>query len=341
MISDFRSDTVTRPTPEMRQAMARAEVGDDVFGDDPTVLKLEIKIAELLGKEASIFVPTGSMGNQLAIALQTRPGEEILVGDQSHIFHYEMAGPALHSGVQCHPVRSGASGRMDPEHLVGAIRPASPYLPRTSLLCLENTHNLAGGAVIPLAHMEECAAIARERGLAVHLDGARIWNAAGESGIPLSRYSSLADTVMVCLSKGLGAPIGSMLAGTGELIRRARKVRKAFGGGMRQVGILAAAGLVALEHRKKLRADHLLARKIAGELSEIPGLICEAQATETNIVLVDLAGDPPRARVWREKLEKMGVLVLDMGPRRIRIMTHRDVNSEDGKHLVDAFSKLS
>jgi threonine aldolase len=340
MKADFRSDTVTRPTPEMRSAMATAEVGDDVFGDDPTVQKLEARVAGLLGKEASLFLPTGTMANQLAIYLQTRPGEEILVGEDSHVFHYEMAGPALHSGVQCRPVRS-ARGLMEPDAIAEAIRPENPYLPKTSLLCLENTHNLAGGRVIPLDRLEAAAGVARRHGVAVHLDGARLWNASVASGVDLSRYAALADSVMVSLSKGLGAPVGSMLAGGELFIARARRARKAFGGGMRQVGVLAAAGLVGLESLSRLREDHQLARWIAERLAEVPDLMCEPDEFETNIVIVEVERDGPPASWWQERLAEQDVLVLAMGPRLLRLVTHRDVGRPEAEALVEAFQKAA
>jgi threonine aldolase len=340
MKADFRSDTVTRPTPEMRAAMASAEVGDDVFGDDPTVHRLEARVAALLGKEASLFLPTGTMANQIAVYTQTRPGDEILVGEDSHIFHYEMAGPALHSGVQCRPVRS-VRGLMEPEAIAEAIRPESPYLPKTSLLCLENTHNLAGGRVIPLDKLEAAAGVARRHGMAVHLDGARLWNASVAAGVELSRYAALADSVMVSLSKGLGAPVGSTLAGGELFIARARRARKAFGGGMRQVGVLAAAALVGLESLPRLREDHQLARWIAERLAELPDVRCAPEEVETNIVLVEVDRDGPPGSWWQERLAEQEVLVLAMGPRQLRLVTHRDVGRPEAEALVAAFQKAA
>jgi threonine aldolase len=340
MKADFRSDTVTRPTPEMRAAMAAAEVGDDVFGDDPTTARLEQRVADILGKEAALFVPSGTMGNQLAVHLWARPGEEILLGEDSHIFHYEMAGPALLSGVQCRPVAS-RRGVMDPEAIAAAIRPDSPYLPKSSLLCLENSHNLAGGRVVPLEWLEASVSVARRHGLFVHLDGARLWNASAASGVPAAQYAALADSVMVSLSKGLGAPIGSMLSGGELFVARARRARKAFGGGMRQVGVLAAAGLVGLDSMGRLAEDHVLARRIAERLSKLPELRCDPAQVETNIVLVDLAEDAPPALWWQERLLEQRVLVLSMGPRQLRLVTHRDVGTPEGEALVRAFEAAS
>jgi threonine aldolase len=340
MKADFRSDTVTRPTPEMRSAMALAEVGDDVFGDDPTVQRLEGRVAELLGKEASLFVPTGTMGNQLAIWLHTRPGEEIVVGEDCHVYHYEMAGAALHSAVQCRPVRT-QRGLMEPEAVAEAIRPESPYLPRSSLLCLENTHNLASGRVFTPEQLEAAAAVARNHGLAVHLDGARLWNASAASGIDPSRYAVVADTVMVCLSKGLGAPIGSMLAGNELTVARARRARKAFGGGMRQVGVLAAAGLVALDSRARLAEDHALARYIALRVGDVPELICRPEQVETNILLIGVQPEAPPATWWQERLAEHDVLALAMGPRLLRFVTHRDVGMPEADALIGALRSIS
>jgi len=242
---DLRSDTVTRPTAAMRRAMAEAEVGDDVFGDDPTVQALERRVAELAGKEAALYVPSGTMGNQLAVACQCGPGDEVLLQRESHIFLYEQGGVAANAGALAHVV-AGESGVIAPETLIAAIRPEDDHAARLRLVCVENTHNRMGGAIVPLERLRALAAAARERSVRVHLDGARLWNASVASGVPIREWAATADTVMMCFSKGLGAPIGSILVGTGALIRDARRLRKRWGGGMRQVGILAAACLHAV-----------------------------------------------------------------------------------------------
>ena len=246
---DLRSDTVTVPSPAMRQAMFEAEVGDDVFGEDPTVVRLEARVAELLGKEAALFVPTGVMGNQIALHVHTRPGDEVLLAERSHIYHYESGAPAALSGVQLRPL-GDARGTVTADDVVAGTRGGYDWEPRTRLLCLENTVNKAGGLVYPQDVAEEACAEAHARGLATHLDGARLWNAAVASGRLEAELAAPFDTVNVCLSKGLGAPVGSVLAGPADLMRRARRVRKMLGGGMRQVGILAAAGLHALQHHR-------------------------------------------------------------------------------------------
>ena len=253
---DLRSDTVTRPSPGMRTAMAEAEVGDDVFGEDPTVNLLQSRVAAILEKEAALFVPSGTMGNQICIKVHTQPGDEVIVERGAHVFNYETAGAAFLSSVQIHPIE-GIRGVLAPEEILKAIRPRVYYMPRTRLLCVENTHNRAGGTVTSLERMRELRAVATECGLAVHLDGARLWNACAALGVPPAAFAKEADSVSVCLSKGLGAPVGSVVAGTRQFVDEARHYRKLFGGGMRQAGILAAAGLFALEnHLPDLPQDH-------------------------------------------------------------------------------------
>lgn len=269
---DLRSDTVTRPTPEMRRAMAGAEVGDDVLDGDPTVARLEDRVAEILGTEKALFFPSGTQANQAALAIHTEPGDEVVIEERAHVFHYELAAPASFWGVQLRPVPSerGRVGRSDYEP---ALRGGDRYHPRTSLLWTENTHNAHGGTVAPVEGLREVRSLARERGLAVHLDGARLWNASAATGTPPSAYAATADTVTVSLSKGLGCPVGSLLAGPGELMERAWSVRKRLGGGMRQSGVLAAAGLQALERGiGALEEDHRRARRLAEGAGGIPGL---------------------------------------------------------------------
>ncbi len=328
---DFRSDTVTKPTPAMRQAMAEAEVGDDVFGEDPTVQRLEARVADILGKEAALFVPSGVMGNQLAIAVHTRPGDEVVLAERSHIFHYESGAPALLSGVQLRPL-ADPRGFLTAEAVRAVVRGRYDWEPRTRLVCLENTVNKAGGLVYPLGLAREVAGAARAHGLRLHLDGARLWNAAVASGHPEAELAAPFDTVSVCLSKGLGAPVGSLLAGEAETIRLARRYRKLFGGGMRQVGILAAAGLVALGHRTALADDHRRARRLAEALAATPGFEVDPTSVETNIVLAETG--PPAAAVLA-RLEALGVRMVAFGPHTVRATTHRDVSDAEVERTVD------
>ena len=333
---DLRSDTVTRPTPGMRRAMAEAVVGDDVFGDDPTVRELERRVAELAGKPASLFVPSGTMGNQLAVHGHTTPGDEVLLDAESHIALYEQGGVAANSGCMARTVPTDR-GVMAPQALEEAIRDHSDdHVSRLALVCLENTHNRHGGAVVPLERLRAVAEAARARGLRVHLDGARLWNAEAASGTPIREWAAQADSVMMCFSKALGAPIGSILAGETEWIRRARRLRKRWGGGMRQVGILAAACLYALDHhRQRLAEDHARARTLAARLAEAPGVT--VRPPETNIVFADLEHPALERDRLREAMERRGVLVWPFGRRRLRLMTHLDVSDEDVAAASAAF----
>lgn len=307
--------------------MYEAEVGDDVFGEDPTVRRLEERVAELLGKERALFVPSGVMGNQLGLKVHTQPGDEVIVERASHIFNYESGAPGVLSGVQLHVVE-GERGLLSAEQVARAVRPGNYWEARSRLLCLENTVNKAGGVVYPLERLKAACAAARERGLALHLDGARLWNAAAASGVPETRYAAPFDTVSVCLSKGLGAPVGSLLAGSKGHIEQAHRYRKMFGGGMRQVGILAAAGLYALEHhRPHLAEDHEKARRLAYGIAELPAFRIAPEQVETNIVLFDVAaGD---AAPVLETLRAADVLMVPFGPATIRATTHRDLSMDD------------
>ncbi len=336
---DLRSDTVTRPTPEMRRAIAEAEVGDDVFGDDPTVALLERTVAERLGKEAALFVPSGTMANQLAVAVWTRPGDEILLEAESHVFLYEGGGPAAISGASVHPV-PGIRGLVTAAALRAALRPSNVHYPPSALLVLENTHNRAGGRVLPLAGMRETVEAAREAGMRVHLDGARIWNASVASGIPESEYAAMFDSVGVCLSKGLGAPVGSLFCSRREVVERARFVRKRLGGGMRQAGILAAAGLHALRHhRDRLADDHRRARLLAEAASGIEGLEIDPADVETNILRIGVSAGTPEK--WCEELARLHVRAVPFGPTAIRAVLHLDVDDEDLSAAIDAFRECS
>jgi threonine aldolase len=326
---DLRSDTVTRPTPAMREAMASAEVGDDVYGEDPTVNRLEKDAAEVFGREASIFVPTGTMGNQIAIRLHTQHGQEVICEARSHVLDWEMAMMAAFSGCQARTV-AAERGILTWEHIRPAIGAKIYYRAQTALVCIENTHNMAGGTVTPLPVLEEIWAGAREAGLPVHLDGARVFNAATALGISVAKLTSGFDTVMFCLSKGLGAPAGSILVGSKKAIEQARIHRKALGGGMRQAGILAAAGLIALhEMPKRLSEDHANARLLADAVAAQPTAAeIDLDAVQTNIVIFKLRGkDQSRggdAAAFTEALKKKGVLVSAIGPHSIRFVTHYD-----------------
>jgi threonine aldolase len=324
---DLRSDTITRPTREMRNAIAEAEVGDDVFGEDPTVNRLEARAAEILGKEAAVFVPSGTMSNQIAIRAHTEPGDEILLEAFSHLYYYEAGAPSALAGVsvRCLP---GMRGIFTPEILDAAIRPSNLHFPPSRLLCLENTHNRGGGTVWPLAQMRAVTETACRHGIRVHLDGARLWNASVASGVPEREYAALADSVSVCFSKGLGAPIGSALAGPREFIARARRFRKQFGGAMRQGGIAAAGALYALEHhRDRLAEDHVNARRLAEALSRMPGVELDPAAVQTNIVMIRITSRPASAVV--ERLSSLGVRVLATAPDTIRAVTNLHVSSDD------------
>ncbi|MBI2392955.1 MAG: aminotransferase class I/II-fold pyridoxal phosphate-dependent enzyme [Deltaproteobacteria bacterium] len=319
---DLRSDTVTRPTSAMREAMARAEVGDDVYGEDPTVQRLETEVAALLGKERGLFVSSGTMGNQIAILGHCRPGDEVVVGEGSHSVWYESGAGAAFAGVQF--AVAGRGGLFDVDELEAAIKPTAYWYPSTSLLAVEDTHNRAGGRVWPLERMHAVVRHAKARGLATHLDGARLWNAAVASGTSPAERAAPFDSVTVCLSKGLGAPVGSVLCGSAAFVARARRHRKMLGGGMRQVGVLAAAGLHALlHHRARLADDHAHARAFAEAVARAPGVTVDLASVETNIVNVDVERDAERVVSCARDL---GLLVGASGPRRIRAVTHLDVD---------------
>lgn len=332
-VIDLRSDTVTRPTPAMRQAMAAAEVGDDVYGEDPTVRALEERVAALVGKEAGLFVPSGTMANQIAILLSTERGGEVLLGEGAHSAVYESGATAAWSGAQ--PLVVGRGGLFTAAELSAAIRPLTDYYPRSSMVVVENTHNAGGGRVFPQAEIARIAEVARGHGLALHLDGARLWNAAAASGLAPATIAAPFDSVSTCLSKGLGAPVGSVLAGARSFVKRARRTRKMLGGGMRQAGILAAAGLYALEHhRARLVHDHDNARRLAERLARSPNVALDLATVETNIVVFGVRGISDEDLVARARAE--GVLVGLMGPGRVRAVTHLDVGEGD----VDAAATI-
>jgi threonine aldolase len=322
---DLRSDTVTRPTPEMRRAMAGAEVGDDVYGEDPTVRWLEEVAAERVGHEAALFVPTGTMGNQIAIHLLSRRGTDVIVEAGSHVYNYELGAMAAWSGAMPR-VLQGTQGLLDPDAVATAAAPGPYYMARATLLVLENTHNHAGGVVLPTDRKDALLAAVRRHGLSAHLDGARIFNAAAALGTAAPELARGFDTVMFCLSKGLGAPVGSLLCGSRALVAEARVVRKRMGGAMRQVGVLAAAGLVALErHVERLADDHRRAARLASVLAELPAFRIDPTAVRTNIVIAEVVPPATAERVLAELLQR-GVLAGGMGPGRVRFVTHLDVD---------------
>lgn len=326
---DLRSDTVTRPTPEMRRVIANAEVGDDVLGDDPTVIRLQEKFAALLGKQAACFVPTGTMANQTSIRAQTEPGDEIIAHADSHIIHYETGAPAALSGCMIRPL-SGERGMFDTHDVEAAARPPSIHFPNSKLLVIENTHNRGGGSIWPKERIDRVTRVARTLNLRLHLDGARLWNASAATGISPAEYAKPFDTVSCCFSKGLGCPAGSAVAGDKDTIARVARFKKMFGGTMRQSGILAAAAIFALDHhRDRLAEDHANARRLAEGLAEIPGLSLNAAEVETNMVFFDLL--PSLKMTGAElaaKLKSAGVLCLPTAPRRIRMVCHLDISRE-------------
>jgi threonine aldolase len=337
---DLRSDTVTKPTPAMRKAMAEAEVGDDVYGEDPTMNLLQEKVAKMLGKETSLFVPSGTMANQLAIKSHTQPGDEVIIEATSHSYNFEGGASAALSGIQFFCLK-GIRGILEASQIEEAIRPDDHHFPVTRLICLENTHNRGGGSVYPIQKIAEISRFARSKGLLVHLDGARLWNASVASGIKPHEYAQWADSVSVCLSKGLGAPVGSLVAGSKPFIDRVHRFRKMFGGGMRQVGIIAAAGIYALDHHiDRLKEDHQNAKRLALGLKEINGVSIDPEEVETNILIFDVAGTAMTSLQVRDAIKKEGVLIHAVGKTQIRLVTHLDVSKEDIETALKAFHKV-
>jgi threonine aldolase len=326
-VIDLRSDTVTVPSAGMRRAIAEAAVGDDVFGEDPTVRRLEAMAAERTGKEAALYVASGTMSNLVAIMAHCGRGDEAIVGSESHILHYEVAGAAGVAGVQLRAVPNDARGRIDPADVATMVRAENVHLPTTALLCIESTHNRCGGAAIPLEDIEALAGVARRHGVHVHIDGARIFNAALALRTSASALSAPADSIGFCLSKGLGAPVGSVLCGSGEFIARARKMRKMIGGGMRQAGVIAAAGVYALEHMvERLADDHANAKVLARGLAELPMVELDPESVDTNIVIFGVRGD---AVGFVRAMKRAGVLATMPAPGRVRMVTHYGVERGD------------
>ncbi len=333
---DLRSDTVTRPTLAMRHAMLEAPVGDDVYGEDPTAAALEARVAALLGKEAALFVPSGTMANQLALLVHTRPGDEVIVPEGAHCLWYESGAAAALAGVQL--VVAGPGVSYSPEALEAAVKPRAYYYPRTRLATWENTHNRGGGKVLPQDEVVAATTRARALGLALHLDGARLCNASVASGLSLHTLAAPFDTVSLCLSKGLGAPVGSLLAGPRDAIAEAHRLRKRLGGGMRQIGMLAAAGLHALDHHvARLADDHDHARVFAHRVAADPRF--RVETPETNIVMVDL--ETPTAEALVAAAAARGVLTAAMGPARVRVVTHLDVSREEVRQAAEVFLELA
>lgn len=337
---DLRSDTVTKPTEAMRAAMQSAEVGDDVFQEDPSVIRLQERVAALLGMEAALFVPSGTMSNQICIKAHTQPGDEMLCETNCHVYNFEAGGPAVLSGVMCRTFE-GEFGILDLAQLEDKVRPVNDHLVRTRVVCLENTHNRGGGRIFPLDKIKSISAWAHQHELIMHLDGARLWNAVVATGVPAADWCSQFDTVSVCFSKGLGAPVGSALAGTAEFVTRCRRIRKLFGGGMRQAGVIAAAAQHALDHHvDRLADDHRNAKLIGDAIAEVPGLRLKPPTIETNLIWLEVEPELGSARDVASLLRQHGILVHTPGPQTIRACTHLDVSNADAEFVAETIRKV-
>ena len=339
---DLRSDTVTAPTPAMREAMATAAVGDDVYGEDPTVNRLEAEVAGLLGKAAAVFLPTGTMGNLIALLVHCRRGQEALVSDESHIYHFEAGGASALGGIAYHPVPTRTDGTMPIEALYAAIRPVTDVHQATAgVICLENTQNRCGGRVLGPAYLKQVQALAEGHDLPIHVDGARLFNAAVALGVPVRDLAEPATSVQVCLSKGLAAPAGSLLAGPAPFIAQARRYRKMLGGGMRQAGVLAAAGLVALaEMVERLADDHRRAHRLSEALGAIPGIALDPAAVATNILVFEVFGGVEPLE-FKAGLEAEGVLISAFGPTKLRMVTHYGISDDDCETVVASAGRVA
>ena len=340
-IIDLRSDTVTKPTEAMREAMAKAEVGDDVYGEDPTVNRLQDMAAGLLGKKAALFVPSGTMANQLAIRIQTQPGQEVIAESKAHIVRYEQGAAGALAGVQLHWV-VGDRGIMGPEQIEAAIRPTDPHSIQTALICLENTHNSGGGTIYPLATIQRIRTLASAHRIPMHLDGARLFNAVAATTLPPAAYAQHFETVSLCLSKGLGAPVGSLLlTNDPALIDKAKRFRRMYGGAMRQAGILAAAGIYALDHHVgRLKDDHDNAKRLARKLQQISAITINPQHVDTNIVIFDVVGHKLTPAAIVAALKQEGVLINAIGGTSFRAVTHLDVSTRQIDMAADAFARV-
>ncbi len=338
---DLRSDTVTKPTPEMREAMAEAEVGDDVYGDDPTVSRLEELAADMLGKEAALFVPSGTMGNLTALLVHCQRGHEVIVGNLSHIYLNEAGGMSALGGIQPCPLQNQSDGTLVLDDILASIRTEDVHHPITRLVCLENTQNICGGVPLTPAYTRQVGDLAHGNDLLLHIDGARIFNSAAAQNISVKELVEPADSVMFCLSKGLAAPIGSVLVGTKQFIKRARHIRKMLGGGMRQVGIVAAAGLISLEKMtKRLNDDHARAKKLADGLRQVKGLAVDTNSPHTNMVYLNLSEDVSvNAHQITQKMKDLGVLVDPENARRFRLVTHYGIDDTAVEKTISAFQR--
>lgn len=338
---DLRSDTVTKPTAGMRAAMAAAEVGDDVYGEDPTINRLEERVAAMFGKESAIFVPSGTMSNQLAIKCHLNPGDELICEEFCHIYNWEAGSPAILSNVTCRTVRA-EHGILQPKQLIDKVRPVNDHMVRTRLVCLENTHNHGGGRIFPLGTIQEIATWARGNDLLMHLDGARIWNAIVATGVESHAWARNFDSISVCFSKGLGAPIGSSLIGSKDFIAKARRFRKVFGGAMRQAGVVAAAAIYALDHHiERLAEDHANAQIIAGAVCDTRGLSLSAPEIHTNILWINVHSELGTASDVAATLKARGILVSLDQPSRIRCCTHLDISRADATRAADELHQLA
>jgi len=338
---DLRSDTVTLPSPAMREAIYRAELGDDVFGEDPTVNRIEKLAAERMGKEAALLVASGTMGNLVCVLTHCRRGEEVILGDMSHTFLYEAGGMSALGGVHPHTIANQPDGTMPLDEIAAAIRPDNVHFPRTRLICLENTHNRCAGSPLTVEYTNAVASLARKRGLLLHLDGARIFNAAVALGVDVKELARAADSVTFCLSKGLAAPVGSVVCGSAEFIAEARRTRKVLGGGMRQAGIIAAAGITALEQMvDRLAEDHKNAKRLAEGIAAIEALAIDLAGVRTDIVYFEVAGERITAEKLVRELEKRGVRILHIGPARLRAVTHYGITAEDVDAALDAMREV-
>jgi threonine aldolase len=340
-VIDLRSDTVTRPTPAMRRAMAEAEVGDDVYGEDPTVNRLEAMMAELLGKEAAVFVSSGTMGNLISVLTHCGRGDEMILGDQAHIFLFEQGGSAALGGVHTRPVPNQADGKLDLSQIEAAIRTENEHFPVTRLLAVENTHNRCGGRALPVEYMDAAGALAHRHGLAFHVDGARLWNAAVALDVSPARLLQEVDSVSVCLSKGLGAPVGSVVAGSKEFMRKARRNRKVVGGSMRQAGVIAAAGIVAItEMVERLVDDHANARRLAEGISQLEGIHVDPSTVQTDIVIFELDYPTMTPAEFSAGLREHGVLLNPIGGKRLRAVTNYHVTPEDIERTISVCEQV-
>jgi threonine aldolase len=337
---DLRSDTVTKPSQAMREYMFSAEVGDDVYGEDPTANALETRVAKLLGKEAAVYVPSGTMSNQIALKTHTYPGQEIILEESCHIYNFEAGGSAFHSQLQVRPL-SGKYGILDPHDILEAIRPNNMHVPPTGLITLENTHNTAGGIIYPIDKIQETAEIAHDHHIPMHLDGARLMNAVVETGISAKEYARYFNSISLCFSKGLGAPVGSALAGDIEFIRKARRYRKIFGGAMRQIGILAAACLFALDHNvQRLKDDHRRTKRLAQGLAAVPGIRIDLEQVQTNMVVIHIQHPCFNAFSLSKALLQQGLAANALDAQKIRAVVHLDIDDDQIEKAIKIFQEV-